>query len=549
MLIQDHHPGYISWEQYLANERRLAANDTRGGQRPAREGAALCQGIVRCGACGSVDDHALPARGRLLRVHPLARGPHRRHPAAGRSRRPWSTSWSPAGCSRRWRREEIELALAAADEVADRRARSTRAVELRVERARYEAIRAERAFHACEPENRLVARSLETRWEQKLHELAEAEAELAEQNKPTPEPSREQLEALARDLPKLWAAESTRQRDRKRLLRAMIADVTITSQPDRPRAAGRDPLALGRQRAAHHPATAKTRQDVKRTPAEVIELIKRLAADHTNTQIAEQLDAAGLRTSTGGPFDERARAGGCAGATGSRPANGARRRADRHPDRRALRHLRRHRLRVDRNRQAHRPPRARQPALHPIRSRRRATLPTAESRTPFTYPPKPKSGLQEVQFDATVPVILDRVHQARVVNALEPEWEARFEPKSYGFRPGRGCHDAIEAIFQVAKGKSPRRLWVLDADLAGAFDRIGHDHILAMIGSFPARGMIRAWLKAGVVENGRLSRTEEGTPQGGVVSPVLLNIALHGMETAAGVRYGAEDTPDRAPRC
>ena len=117
------------------------------------------------------------------------------------------------------------------------------------------------------------------------------------------------------------------------------------------------------------------------------------------------------------------------------------------------------------------------------------------------------------------------------MNALEPEWEARFEPKSYGFRPGRGCHDAIQAIFQVAKGKNPKRLWVLDADLAGAFDRIGHDHILTMLGSFPARGMIRQWLKAGVVENGRLSRTEEGTPQGGVVSPVLLNIALHGMET------------------
>ena len=138
-----------------------------------------------------------------------------------------------------------------------------------------------------------------------------------------------------------------------------------------------------------------------------------------------------------------------------------------------------------------------------------------------------------------IPVILDRVHQARVVNALEPEWEARFEPKSYGFRPGRGCHDAIAAIFQVAK-QNPRRLWVLDADLAGAFDRIGHDHLMLMLGSFPARGMIQQWLKAGVVENGRLSRTEEGTPQGGVASPLLLNIALHGMETAAGARYGAD---------
>jgi RNA-directed DNA polymerase len=73
-----------------------------------------------------------------------------------------------------------------------------------------------------------------------------------------------------------------------------------------------------------------------------------------------------------------------------------------------------------------------------------------------------------------------------------------------------------------------------------SFDRIGHRHLMQMLGSFPARGMIRQWLKAGVVENGRLSRTEEGTPQGGVISPVLLNIALHGMETAAGVRYGAD---------
>jgi RNA-directed DNA polymerase len=135
-----------------------------------------------------------------------------------------------------------------------------------------------------------------------------------------------------------------------------------------------------------------------------------------------------------------------------------------------------------------------------------------------------------------IPVIADRAHQARVANALEPEWEARFEPKSYGFRPGRGCHDAIQAIHEVNKGKNPKRPRVLDADLAGAFDRIAH-HILAMIGTFPARGMIRQWLRAGVVENGRLRRTEEGTPQGGVFSPVLLNIALHGMEQIETERW------------
>ena len=139
-----------------------------------------------------------------------------------------------------------------------------------------------------------------------------------------------------------------------------------------------------------------------------------------------------------------------------------------------------------------------------------------------------------------IPVIADRAQQARVANALEPEWEARFEPRSYGFRPGRGCHDAIEAIFQAGKGgggAAPRRSWVLDADLAAAFDRIGHDHLLRQLGTFPARELIAGWLKAGVVEDGRFTPTGEGTPQGGVVSPALLNVALHGMEHAAGVRY------------
>jgi RNA-directed DNA polymerase len=155
------------------------------------------------------------------------------------------------------------------------------------------------------------------------------------------------------------------------------------------------------------------------------------------------------------------------------------------------------------------------------------------------YIPKPGSAKRRA---LGIPVIADRAHQARVVNALEPEWEARFEPRSYGFRPGRGCHDAIAAIYLTVKGRSPRRRWVLDADLAAAFDRISHDHILAMLGSFPARGMVAQWLKAGVVEQGRRHRTEDGTPQGGVVSPVLLNVALHGMEQAAGVRYYSAGT-------
>ena len=142
-----------------------------------------------------------------------------------------------------------------------------------------------------------------------------------------------------------------------------------------------------------------------------------------------------------------------------------------------------------------------------------------------------------------IPVLMDRCRQQRVRHALEPEWEARFEPRSYGFRPGRGCHDAIAAIYNACKGPMARRVWALDADLAAAFDKIDHDHLLAALGSFPARDLIRGWLKAGVFEAGKgFAPAEEGTPQGGVISPCLLNVALHGLEEAAGVRYKTSGT-------
>jgi len=146
-----------------------------------------------------------------------------------------------------------------------------------------------------------------------------------------------------------------------------------------------------------------------------------------------------------------------------------------------------------------------------------------------------------------IPVISDRVHQARHRNALEPEWEARFEPRSYGFRPGRSCQDAITVIHVIGCGKTARP-WVLDADLSAAFDKIDHDRLLAAIGSYPGREMIHDWLKAGVFEPGKgFAPTPEGTPQGGVISPLLLNIALHGLEEAAGIRYEPSD-PDRVKR-
>jgi len=150
----------------------------------------------------------------------------------------------------------------------------------------------------------------------------------------------------------------------------------------------------------------------------------------------------------------------------------------------------------------------------------------------------PKAGNAAKLRPLGIPVLIDRCHQARVRNALEPEWEARFEPRSYGFRPGRSCQDAIGVIYTSCHGPLAKRLWALDADLAAAFDKISHDHLLSAIGSFPAREMIRDWLKAGVFEPGKgFAPTREGTPQGGVISPLLMNVALHGLEEAAGVRY------------
>jgi RNA-directed DNA polymerase len=147
-----------------------------------------------------------------------------------------------------------------------------------------------------------------------------------------------------------------------------------------------------------------------------------------------------------------------------------------------------------------------------------------------------------------IPAIADRAHQARCRNALEPEWEARFAPRTYGFRPGRSCQDAIAVIHVMGCGKNPQRRWILDADLTAAFDKIDHDHLLAKLGCFPGKGMIRGWLKAGMFEKGKgFAPTDEGTPQGGVISPCLLNVALHGLEEAAGVRYEASD-PARTKR-
>ena len=129
-----------------------------------------------------------------------------------------------------------------------------------------------------------------------------------------------------------------------------------------------------------------------------------------------------------------------------------------------------------------------------------------------------------------IPTLRDRAAQALATLALEPEWEARFESNSYGFRPGRSAHDAITALFH---GLCHKAKYVLDADIAKCFDRIDHQALLRKLQTTTAlRRAIRAWLRAGVLDGRELVPTEARTPQGGVISPLLANIALHGLETA-----------------
>jgi excisionase family DNA binding protein len=305
VLIKDHHESYISWEQFLLNEAKLAANRTNAGARPPREGSALCQGIIACGSCGK------PMR---TNYHTDQRPSYECSSRADRLTTPTCRSVAASTVDNAVAERllatlnpsEVALALAAADQVTDRHRRVSRAAELAVERARYDADRAERAFHAVEPENRLVARSLEARWETKLVTLAEAQQALTTACDALPPlPGRAELEQLAADLPRLWHAPTTNNKDRKRLLRTLIADITLLPEPDH------DKVAIGirwhtgatdelRVTRAIHPGTAK------RSPSPAVEMVTHLGPTTPTDELADILNAAGLTTGHGRPFDVKA---------------------------------------------------------------------------------------------------------------------------------------------------------------------------------------------------------------------------------------------------
>ena len=305
VVIKDHHPGYIDLATFEANQARLAANRTNAGERPAREGATLCQGIIVCGGCGRAMSTRYQGRhGYYECSHSRA---DRTTTDTCRSVRADIVDTAVAErLLEALEPDQVALALAAADEVADRRGRSIRAAELAVERARYQADRAERALDAVEPENRLVARTLETRFETRLAALAEAEAALdTAQAETTPLPPREQLETLATDLPGLWTANTTSDRDRKRLLRTLIADVTLLPEPDRTkvRVGIRWHSGAGDQLTVARPGPI---YEQRRTDPAAVALAREVGPTLSNAALAAALNDAGHTTGTGKPFDRTA---------------------------------------------------------------------------------------------------------------------------------------------------------------------------------------------------------------------------------------------------
>ncbi|MGZ6638832.1 MAG: recombinase family protein [Solirubrobacteraceae bacterium] len=254
VLIREHHKGYISWETYLANERRLKANDTHSGQCPPREGRAICQGMLRCGACGG-SMTTLHRRESSYYECGHSRADHVNTPACRSVKAAVVDELIARRLLEALAPEEIALALAAAEELTDRRARSTRAAGLRVERARYDAVRAERAFHACGPEKPPCR--------PQPRDPVGAEAPRADRGG-----SRARRAERARPGALARADRGTRARCPQAVGRRDNlgeGPQTAAAHDDhrhhdhlpahRPRASGWDPLALGRQRAAHHPAT------------------------------------------------------------------------------------------------------------------------------------------------------------------------------------------------------------------------------------------------------------------------------------------------------
>jgi DNA invertase Pin-like site-specific DNA recombinase len=309
VCMPDHHPGYVSWEDYLANRQRLRANvRPRGeGGGAAREGGALLQGLLRCGRCGRRMQVAYSGNDGHRVRYACVRGFHLHGTdttcqtlGGGRLDKAVAAAFleavTPAG---------VAASTGAIAELTEQHDGRLAGQRLALERAEFEAQRAERQFDACEPENRLVARTLERKLEDALSAVAREQRTLAALEHARPAPltpaEREALARLARDLPKLWAAKTTTDRDRKELLRALIGEIVITVR--RPENIAEVEI-FWEGGARSQLSVQLIRRGTKRTctSEDTIELIGRLAAHHPDQQIAAILNRQGRSTGTGLPF-------------------------------------------------------------------------------------------------------------------------------------------------------------------------------------------------------------------------------------------------------
>jgi DNA invertase Pin-like site-specific DNA recombinase/transposase len=309
VLLPEHHPGFIDWDTFQANQARLAAN-TRPKPHQAggavREGAALLQGIASCGHCG-----------RRLRTHYRGRNSTPGYHCAGKDivhgRGLYCLNIGAVAIDRAVANAFLEAVTPAAMEAAVLSVQQLQANHddavaqwrLEVERARYEAERAERRYRTVEPENRLVARGLETEWESRLRDLAAAEAELERRERQQPSvigPEQlQRLQALGADLHRVWDAPTTTDRDRKELLRTLLEEVILAVK----RAAGQAHLTLrwrGGTIAKLDLSVPRYRPAGPRTDEDTIALLHRLAALYPDGVIAGILNRQGRKTATGERF-------------------------------------------------------------------------------------------------------------------------------------------------------------------------------------------------------------------------------------------------------
>lgn len=312
VCLPDHHPGYVGWDEYLATRERLRANvRPRGeGGGAAREGGALLQGLVRCGRCGRKMQVAYSGTNGKVGRYACVRG--RDFHATGRAcqslggarldravAEAFLDAVAPAG---------IAATAGAIGELEAQHEQRLAGQRLAVERAQYETDRARRKFDACEPENRLVGRTLEHALEQALCELERERGKLAQLQRARPvalsDQEREALARLAQDLPRLWAAASTTDRDRKALLRTLIGEVIVTADHAERRADVEVQWEGGARTELCVPLRVPGKLERDRLAGDVVELIRRLAEHQTDRQIASILGRQGHRTGTGLPFTE-----------------------------------------------------------------------------------------------------------------------------------------------------------------------------------------------------------------------------------------------------